>query len=235
MSGYILAEDGTEISVVVAGSPGPAGAVANELLKTANVINAALQNIESNTGVDSALQIATENVAVSADVIDPFKVSGSYAGIMVNELENTSSAAAAVVGSIYKLTNDNGYWGATWITNSGSTILGGALAYTYQNYNQGYGDFLFTNDGNVDFRWFSDPADNHNFTALSNEIMTLTAAGDLSVASDISSDNIKRGAGTPEGVVAGKVGDMFTRTDGGVGTTLYVKESGTGNTGWAAK
>ncbi|HUG46266.1 MAG TPA: hypothetical protein VMK31_07130 [Sphingomicrobium sp.] len=43
------------------------------------------------------------------------------------------------------------------------------------------------------------------------------------------------GAGTPEGVVTAVVGSLFTRTDGGAGTTLYVKESGTGNTGWAAK
>jgi hypothetical protein len=43
------------------------------------------------------------------------------------------------------------------------------------------------------------------------------------------------GTGSPEGVVTGAVGSMFTRTDGGTGTTLYVKESGTGNTGWVAK
>lgn len=43
------------------------------------------------------------------------------------------------------------------------------------------------------------------------------------------------GTGSPEGVVAAPVGSLYTRTDGGVGTTLYVKESGTGNTGWAAK
>lgn len=43
------------------------------------------------------------------------------------------------------------------------------------------------------------------------------------------------GAGTPEGVVTATVGSMFTRTDGGASTTLYVKESGSGNTGWIAK
>jgi len=43
------------------------------------------------------------------------------------------------------------------------------------------------------------------------------------------------GSGTPEGVVTAVVGSMFTRTDGGAGTTLYVKESGAGNTGWIAK
>lgn len=43
------------------------------------------------------------------------------------------------------------------------------------------------------------------------------------------------GSGSPEGQVTAVVGSMYTRTDGGANTTLYVKESGTGNTGWAAK
>ena len=43
------------------------------------------------------------------------------------------------------------------------------------------------------------------------------------------------GAGTPEAVLAAPVGSLYTRTDGGAATTLYVKESGTGNTGWVAK
>ena len=43
------------------------------------------------------------------------------------------------------------------------------------------------------------------------------------------------GAGSPEGVVTSPVGGMYRRTNGGAGTTLYIKESGTGNTGWVAK
>jgi hypothetical protein len=43
------------------------------------------------------------------------------------------------------------------------------------------------------------------------------------------------GTGTPEGAVTAPVGSLFTRTDGGAATTLYVKETGSGNTGWAAK
>jgi len=43
------------------------------------------------------------------------------------------------------------------------------------------------------------------------------------------------GTGSPEGFVTAPVGKLYTRTDGGAGTTLYVKESGTGNIGWVAK
>lgn len=46
---------------------------------------------------------------------------------------------------------------------------------------------------------------------------------------------IQRGAGTPEGAVTAAVGSMYLRSDGGAGTTLYIKESGAGNTGWVAK
>ena len=43
------------------------------------------------------------------------------------------------------------------------------------------------------------------------------------------------GSGNPEGVVTAPVGSLFTRTDGSTSTTLYVKTSGSGNTGWTAK
>lgn len=43
------------------------------------------------------------------------------------------------------------------------------------------------------------------------------------------------GTGTPEGFVISDVGGLWRRTNGGAGTTLYVKESGTSNTGWVGK
>ena len=46
---------------------------------------------------------------------------------------------------------------------------------------------------------------------------------------------VLRGSGTPEGVVTAPIGVMFQRSDGGAGTSLYVKESGAGNTGWVGK
>jgi hypothetical protein len=44
------------------------------------------------------------------------------------------------------------------------------------------------------------------------------------------------GNGSPEGVVVGSPGDLYSDTSGGAGTTLYVKESGVAtNTGWIGK
>lgn len=73
---------------------------------------------------------------------------------------------------------------------------------------------------------------------------TTTTLKDLSCDSVTSSSFVKigssgvgiwSGSGSPEGVTTAPVGSMYLRSDGGAGTSLYVKQSGTGNTGWAAK
>lgn len=43
------------------------------------------------------------------------------------------------------------------------------------------------------------------------------------------------GSGSPEGIVPAPAGSLFLRTDGGPGSALYVKERGTGSTGWVSK
>lgn len=43
------------------------------------------------------------------------------------------------------------------------------------------------------------------------------------------------GSGSPEGVITADIGSIYRRTDGSTSTTLYVKTSGAGNTGWTAK
>jgi hypothetical protein len=57
-------------------------------------------------------------------------------------------------------------------------------------------------------------------------------------ADSLTLDNTCRiltGAGSPEGIVAAPVCSMYLRTDGANNTTLYIKTSGTGNTGWTSK
>lgn len=46
---------------------------------------------------------------------------------------------------------------------------------------------------------------------------------------------VLRGTGTPEAVVTAPIGTLYVNLSGGAATTLYVKTSGTGNTGWTAK
>lgn len=46
---------------------------------------------------------------------------------------------------------------------------------------------------------------------------------------------IFQGAGSPEGLVTAGAGSLYMRTDGGTGTSLYVKQTQTLATGWVAK
>lgn len=63
-----------------------------------------------------------------------------------------------------------------------------------------------------------------NAAAISSA-MYLGAAGTLVIT----------GTGSPAGVVVANPGSLYLRTDGGAGTTLYVKESLTTSGGWVAK
>lgn len=69
--------------------------------------------------------------------------------------------------------------------------------------------------------WIKDPSIRRNFEALD------TAIGPLG--------SIFRGTGDPENVVTAPIGSLYLRADGGAGSTLYVKESGTDDTGWQPK
>ncbi len=51
----------------------------------------------------------------------------------------------------------------------------------------------------------------------------------------VNTARILSGSGSPEAAITAPVGSLWLRTDGGAGTTLYVKESGAGNTGWVGK
>lgn len=66
-------------------------------------------------------------------------------------------------------------------------------------------------------------------------IRTFALGPDLVFAVNGTNAIFTSGANSPEGVVTADVGSIYTRTNGGANTTLYVKESGTGNTGWVAK
>ena len=86
-------------------------------------------------------------------------------------------------------------------------------------------------------------AGSNNFTiarylsgSYSEAGMTLDySTGNAVFAKILTSDNFKRGTGSPESAVVGSVSDIYIRSDGAAGTIVYLKETGTAsNTGWVA-
>lgn len=76
---------------------------------------------------------------------------------------------------------------------------------------------------------------------LQNTGVSIDGSGNLKLVEDsktylnfTQNDFIQSGTGSPEGAVTAGIGSLWSRRNGSTATTLYVKESGTGNTGWTA-
>lgn len=77
-----------------------------------------------------------------------------------------------------------------------------------------------------------------NFANNSVSKLSVDSQGNITAAGFLKTNNavIHAGAGVPNGSVPGSPGDIWLNTNGGAGTTLWVKESGSGTTsGWVAK
>lgn len=105
----------------------------------------------------------------------------------------------------------------------------------------GAGGPLFSSD--TDLRWYnntdisSGSADAGLKRLAAGKLQgTDGGAGGLTAFMLTATVGIFRGAGTPEGSVTADIGSIYLRTDGGVGSSLYVKEEDSGtSTGWQAK
>lgn len=64
---------------------------------------------------------------------------------------------------------------------------------------------------------------------------TASGAGTISQTAAYFIGTSLSGTGSPEGAVTANPGSVYLNISGGAGTSLYVKQSGTGNTGWAGK
>ena len=130
-----------------------------------------------------------------------------------------------------------GYYGGRW---GGFAVADGTLTLTNAATNY---VVVQRSDGTIST---STSATNWDNAGAYARVYKLTTAGSIVTATEdhragpygvhgFGPGVVLRGSGSPEGVVTAPVGVMYQRSDGGAGISLYVKESGTGNTGWAAK
>lgn len=154
------------------------------------------------------------------------------AGFAVNDGAGAFQFRALTLNDIPQLLR------ATSVTDPGTGL---ALNVRASNDSTGYaGMTLQSNDGNsTKSQWFWQASDNtFRFNHNGGLAYYIDTSRNVNFQAGIKVANASQwtsGAGSPETVVTAPVGSLYTRTDGGAGTTLYVKESGTGNTGWIAK
>lgn len=196
-------------------------------------------------GVSTAGTLAMDNVN------DLGLVGGIYTAITntANSLGNNSLAPTRLVTQPF-VDNSSGHT-TLWTYNpslsdgltAGAFAPGQAIALRNAAYLQG----VKQAGGNTTKSIVGlDTGDNVRLAPASDSVVAVGSAanftnmvgGDFAVAGKVrvgGTPFITTGTGSPETVVTAPIGSLFLRTNGGASTTLYVKESGTGNTGWIAK
>lgn len=152
--------------------------------------------------------------------------------------ENGADASISFNGidadSVHGFSVQNSYFTVQPATVAGAIILRNCKkGYFFGNSFNRYTSFVFNrgashtliNIGNNDY----------DAPALSNFGDVFSATEYTDIYNNSTGRSRTAGAGSPEGVVFAVVGSEFLRTDGGAGTTYYVKESGGGSSGWIAK
>ncbi|WP_411738672.1 hypothetical protein [Peribacillus sp. S4] len=137
--------------------------------------------------------------------------------------DSTTITRLVISGGVYR---DNQQTGTT----HGTVLKGGVITATIQGITTSGTNLIYLIYGKVStLIHFGNSF--HAFAAL----VTASSPPPLHIiGGSLGSVKIYAGIGSPESVVEGSIGDIYTRTDGGTTTTLYVK-TGTGNTGWVAK
>jgi len=91
--------------------------------------------------------------------------------------------------------------------------------------------FTARNTSGVDKGWIDGNGTVHSATNVYGE----TGLRYATLSGSYTDRGLFVGSGSPETVVTAEMGSLYVNTAGGVSTTLYVKTSGSGNTGWTAK
>lgn len=158
-----------------------------------------------NVLIRGASHICCANVKVDGDDDTAVLVESTYVG--ATHLIPDFMSGTVTINGKFK------FGDATTISRNGKNLFG----YEPQFYHPVAHGALFLTD---------------NVTTDAQDLYLERSSNLIKVVFPTGSAYIGGGTGTPEGVVTASPGSLFLRTDTG---KLYVKESGTGNTGWVMK
>ena len=126
------------------------------------------------------------------------------------------------------IVDPNGFSAATSLQVNSTATGDPRLELTQAGALRGY--LEYTDNGDI----LRIDSDGHVRIAANNGGVTWEFQTDGSIVSNAGPE-IHRGSGTPESVVTAPPGSLYLNSAGGANVSIYVKESGTGNTGWVAK
>jgi hypothetical protein len=192
--------------------------------------------IDASGGGGSSLPVVdtTSIVEGSADGTKEVRIEADGITTGTVRVWTAPDANVVVAGSAAPLTSGR----IAFVTTGGLLTDAANLTYSGSDMNMSGGSLSITNAGilvNGSFRHYGNGS-KFEFTSDGVALITNNAGnGFTEIQLGTTSVVYRRGTGSPEGAVTAGVGSLYVRTDGGANTTLYVKESGAGNTGWIAK
>lgn len=231
-----------------------AGTEVLPVVQSSSTVKVAVSDLTSGRTVDMNIGLVNTTTAranVLGSITNSFQVEGTAgnnsSGQMIRNSANANgpsfylgkSRSATVNGNTVVQSGD-ALGRIDWLGADGTNLVRAASIYVTVDGTPGTNDMpgkialLTSPDGSAS------PVervviDNAGVVTISSENLSFNTAGKGLLFTGNGSVIWRCGAGTPEGAVTAPVGSLFTRTDGGANTTLYVKESGAGNTGWVAK
>lgn len=213
-----------------------------------NTNQAASNTVTGGYGVHNVVFTYTGTVGGNDEMRSPRGTYQSFTEGM--RVQNQSSSSSPVLTIYPAGTRPEGASASVWsVKHSALYLQGKASADANDRVRIDYsnGRMLVGNASATPTAWLGNVGAANTGTNVSF-LPSVTASIDLGSTSqrwnNTYSANFRPGAGTflvsggpgsPEGVVTAGQGSVWMRTDGGAATTLYVKESGAGNTGWVAK
>ncbi len=191
-------------------------------------LNSQVMKINSNNEYDAENQkivnLSTPTVSTDATTkqyVDTQILTGGAGGVF-----NSETFTATAGQTVFTLTNSY-----TVGINSLNVYINGV--------HQQPDAYTETDATTITFSAGLDAGDTVEINAVVPVAVNTIAAGNVTVSGGTNVqafiNKIITGTGTPENAVSAVVSSLYLRDDGGTNTTFYVKESGTGNTGWVAK
>ena len=208
---------GSVTSVSIVSANGFAGTVATATTTPAITISTSITGLLKGNGTAISAAVSNTDYLPVASPIFTGTLSSGAGAISIGG--NLTANVGLFSSGVRAGASSDIFW-------NGRSVLTSPSDGTVNLFNAAKTGFTALNFGGVTSSF---PALRVNGTTLENKL------ADNSGFAAIQSLYHRFGSGSPEGVISAPVGCLYSRTDGGAGTSFYVKESGTGNTGWVAK
>jgi len=185
------------------------------------VANGGFVRVVDCTGWSAGGNVCTSTVAGSSVAfgIEAQAVTVALTNALIGPGNNVTAQSGQLAGIVHLLANGANVTDVSVVGNQGGTTDYGLV----MEVGGGGGTFngqLLYGGNNID-----------STVGDINKIGT-TVAVRIGFNAGVFGPNLFTGTGSPNGVVTARIGSMYLRSDGGQATTVYYKESGSGNTGW---